>query len=260
MSIINYPIFNGFTNITHFCTTRDGGVSIGNYTSFNISPFCGDDAENQTRNFRILSKKLDINPENIIIPFQTHETVVKNIDKTFFRFSRKGRLEYLNGVDGLITDLPGICIGVTTADCVPIMFYDSVNNVVGVAHAGWRGTCGRIASKAIGKMVKDFGSNPKNIYAVIGPSISQQVYKVGEEVLQAFEQSDFPVCDIFHKRNNEYYLDLWSANHWLLIKSGVPESQIEIAGMCTFSESEKFFSARRMGVQSGRMLSGIMLK
>ena len=260
MSIINYKILNGFTNIAHFCTTRKGGVSVRNYGSFNISPFCGDNAENQTQNLEILSKKLSIELENIIIPFQTHETNVKNIDHTFIKINEKERLDFLNGVDGLITDLQGICIGVTTADCVPIIYYDGVNNVVAVAHAGWRGTYGKIASKTIEKMVMDYGCNPKNIYAVIGPSISQQVYKVGGEVLNDFERSDFPVKYFFECRKNEYYLDLWSANQWLLIESGVPENQIEIAGMCTYSESEKFFSARRMGIQSGRMLSGIMLK
>ena len=260
MSIINYQIFNRFSNITHFCTTRDGGVSIGNYSTFNISPFCGDKAESQNQNIKILSKILDIDPGNLIIPFQTHQTVVKNIDKTFIQFNQKERLDYLTGVDALITNLPEICIGVTTADCVPIMYFDVVNNVLAVAHAGWRGTCMKIAGKTIEKMMEDYGCNPKNIYAVIGPSISQRVYKVGEEVLRAFEHSDFPVENFFECIENEYYLDLWNANHWLLMKSGVPENQIEIAGMCTFTENEKFFSARRLGLQSGRMLSGIMLK
>ncbi|HRZ96679.1 MAG TPA: peptidoglycan editing factor PgeF [Paludibacter sp.] len=260
MSFINYQSFNEFNNIAHFCTTRIGGVSVGNYSSFNISPFSGDNAENQNENLQILCKKFSIESDNIIFPFQTHDTVVKNIDETFFQLKKNERIEYLNGVDGLITSLQGICIGVTTADCVPIMYYDAVNKVIAVAHAGWRGTCGKIAAKTIEKMGTDFGCDPNDIFAVIGPSISQQVYNVGEEVLHAFEVAGFPVDIFFETRNNELFLDLWNANRWLLTESGIPEQQIEMAGICTFSENEKFFSARRLGIKSGRMLSGIMLK
>ncbi len=260
MSLINYRLFNEFTNIAHFCTTRIGGVSVGNYASFNFGQYSGDNIENQKQNLLILSKKIGIKPENIILPFQTHETVVKNIDETFLKFDKEEQFEFLNGVDGLITNLHNICIGVTTADCVPIQYYDAVNKVIGVAHAGWRGTCGKIVINLIEKMVLDFGSNPKDIFAVIGPSISSEAYNVGKDVLHAFEVSGFPVDHFFEFRNNEIYLDLWKANHWLLTKSGVPENQIEIAGICTYSENEKFFSARRLGIKSGRILSGIMLK
>ena len=260
MSFINYQSFNEFNNIAHFCTTRNGGVSVGNYSSFNISPFSGDTIENQNKNLQKLGSEFSIETENIIIPFQTHDTVLRNIDDLFLNFNEKERIEYLNGVDGLITGLQGICIGITTADCVPIMYYDAVNKVIAVVHAGWRGTCGKIAAKTIEKMETDFGCDPNDIFAVIGPSISQQVYNVGEEVLHAFEVAGFPVDKIFATRNNELFLDLWGANSWLLTESGIPEQQIEMAGICTFSENEKFFSARRLGIKSGRMLSGIMLK
>ncbi|MDO9153880.1 MAG: peptidoglycan editing factor PgeF [Paludibacter sp.] len=260
MSYINYRIYNKFPSIAHFCTTRNGGVSVGNYASYNIGPYCGDNIENHKQNLQMLSKKLGIETEKIIIPYQTHETVVKKIDEKFFGLSAYKRIEFLSGVDGLTTDLHGVCIGVTTADCVPLTLYDPANQAIGIAHAGWRGTCGKIAGKIIEKMVKDFGTNPKNIFAVIGPSISQKAYHVGKEVLTAFDAAGFPVNEFSEFRNNPFYLDLWKANHWLLTQAGVPVHQIEITGICTFTEHKKFFSARRLGIKSGRMLSGIMLK
>ncbi len=260
MSLINYRILNKFEDIAHFCTTRYGGVSVGNYASFNIGPYCGDNAVNRKQNLHILSHKIGIDPEKIIIPFQTHESVVKIIDESFFDLNEKAKFEFLNGVDGLITQQKGICIGVTTADCVPVTVYDKKKHIIGIAHAGWRGTCKKITSKLIDKMITDFGSNPENIFAAIGPSISVNVYNVGEDVIKAFDTAGFPINKFSKFRENHYYLDLWKANEWLLTEMGVPVHHIEIAGICNFTEHEKFFSARRLGIKSGRMLNGIFLK
>lgn len=258
MELITFDLLNKFSKIAHFCTTRQGGVSVGNYASMNMSPFSGDNVEDQSENLNLLKKKL--NSTDLIIPFQTHGTEIGIINEDFIQKNFAERADLLNGVDALITKEPNVCIGVTTADCVPLIFYDPQLEVIAVAHAGWRGTCGRIAEKVVKRMQEEFGSHPQHINVVIGPSISGTVYNVGNELIDNFSSAGFPVAEIFNTNNELIYLDLWKANQWLLESMGVPADHIQISEICTYTQHEKFFSARRLGLKSGRMLSAIMLK
>ena len=258
MELITFDLLNKFSKIAHFCTTRQGGVSVGNYASMNMSPFSGDNVEHQSENLNLLKKKL--NSTDLIIPFQTHGTEIGIINEDFIQKNFAERADLLNGVDALITKEPNVCIGVTTADCVPLIFYDPQLEVIAVAHAGWRGTCGRIAEKVVKRMQEEFGSHPQHINVVIGPSISGTVYNVGNELIDNFSSAGFPVAEIFNTNNELIYLDLWKANQWLLESMGVPADHIQISEVCTYTQHEKFFSARRLGLKSGRMLSAIMLK
>jgi YfiH family protein len=258
--MITYKSLNKYTEIAHFCTTREGGASVGNYASFNLSPFSGDDPVSFKANKIKLGEHLRIDYKRIIIPHQIHGTEIREINDTFFQLDADERKQYLYGVDALFTQVPEICICVTTADCVPLLFYDPIKNVIAVAHAGWRGTCAHIAEKTLLTLIEKYNCQPANIRVVIGPSISAEVYNVGKDVLEKFEAQGFKISEISMHRNNEYYLDLWRANQQLLLETGVQKEQIEIAGICTYIEHERFFSARRLGIQSGRMLSGIMLK
>ena len=260
LTVISYQLFEKQNEIAHFCTSREGGVSMGNYASLNLSPFSGDNPENFNQNKQILCSKFGIEPEKLIIPFQTHGTEIREIDEAFFQLSPTNKAEFLNGVDALITRIPNVCIGVTTADCVPLTFSDPVQKVIAVAHAGWRGTCARIAERTVQIMIEKCDSNPFDILVAIGPSISANVYEVGKELVESFENSGFETEQIFEKRNNSIYLDLWKANQLALEKAGILPKNIEVAGICTFTEHERFFSARRLGIKSGRMLSGIMLR
>jgi hypothetical protein len=258
--MITYSLLNNFSEIVHFCTTRQGGVSKGNYSSFNLSPFTGDNPEHFTQNQQILCDELAIDAERLIIPFQTHGTEIKVIDTAFFQFSPDEKTKYLSGVDALITQLPKVCIGVTTADCVPVLFFDPIKKVIAVAHAGWRGTCGKIAVKTINHLVDKFSCRPSDIRIVIGPSISVEAYKVGEEVVEDFDNAGFNLTEILEIRNNAYFLNLRKANQQVVEKVGILSKHIEISGNCTFNDYEQFFSARRLGITSGRMMSGIMLR
>jgi len=258
MELITFDLLNKFSKIAHFCTTRQGGVSVGNYASMNMSPFSGDNVEHQSENLNLLKKKL--NSTDLIIPFQTHGTEIGIINEDFIQKNFAERADLLNGVDALITKEPNVCIGVTTADCVPLIFYDPHLEVIAVAHAGWRGTCWRIAEKVVKRMQEEFGSHPQHINVVIGPSISGTVYNVGTELIDNFSSAGFPVAEIFNTNNELIYLDLWKANQWLLESMGVPADHIQISEICTYTQHEKFFSARRLGLKSGRMLSAIMLK
>ena len=232
---------------------------MGNYASFNLSPFSGDNPVHLEENHQILCRKLGIDPSKLIIPYQTHGTEIRIIEQTFLQLSTHEKLQYLSGVDALITQLPGVCIGVTTAYCVPLIFFDSQKKVIAVAHAGWRGTCGRIAEKTVLKMIEKFGCNAANIVVSVGPSISVDVYNVGHELIEAFENEGFDIDSVFVEKGEKLHLDLWEANRQSLLKAGILPEHIEISGICTYTEHDRFFSARRLGLKSGRMLSGIML-
>jgi len=258
--MITYHLLEKQNEIAHFCTSREGGVSVGNYASFNLSPFSGDNPVHIAENKRILCDELGIDSNRLIFPYQTHGTEIREINDAFSNFSVDEKNKYLNGVDALITNLAGVCIGITTADCVPLLFFDPVRKAVATAHAGWRGTCARIAEKTVLAMVERYNCEPADILVAIGPSISVEVYNVGKEVVENFETAGFDVSEIVQIRNNAFYLDLWKANQQSLEKAGVLPEHIEVSGICTFTEQERFFSARRLGIESGRMMSGIMLK
>lgn len=258
--VITYNLLNKFNEIAHFCTSREGGVSMGNYASFNLSPFSGDNSEKIAENQQILCDQLGIETHQIIIPFQTHGTEIREINTEFFQLTTKEKSQYLNGIDAIFTKSPRVCIGITTADCVPILFFDPVKQVIAAAHAGWRGTCARIAEKTVSTLIEKYNCNPADILVTIGPSISAEVYEIGKEVVEKFENARFNTSAIVEKRGETYYLDLWKANQQSLENAGVQPEHIEIAGICTFTEHEQFFSARRLGIKSGRMLSGIMLQ
>ena len=233
---------------------------MGNYASFNLSPFSGDDMSAVFENQSKLAEWLGIDADKIILPFQTHGTEVKEITDHFFELADEEKRNCLNGVDAIFTRIPKVCIGISTADCVPILFYDPTKQVVAAAHAGWRGTCGKIAEKTIKALVEVYHCEPSDILVTIGPSISAKVYEVGQEVVDNFESAGFNIPEIVEIRNKSIYLDLWKANQQSLLKAGIVAENIEVAGICTFTEHERFFSARRLGVKSGRLLSGIMLK
>lgn len=258
--MITYNLFASCPDLIHFSTERDGGVSVGSYASLNLSPFTGDMPENVQENVKRLCSELHMFPEQLVLPFQTHGTEVRIIHDSFHGWSPGQQRDYLNGVDALITDISQICICVTTADCVPLLLFDPVSRAIGVAHAGWRGTCGRIAGKTVQAMCTNFASRPEDIRVVIGPSVSPAVYQVGPELVAQFESSGFDVDSLFVRHEDALFLDLWAANRQSLVSAGVEMSHIETSELCTFTHHERFFSARRLGIQSGRILSGIMLR
>ncbi len=258
--MLDYIINNKYPEIFCFTTTRRGGVSVGNYDSFNLSPYTGDDLDNFYKNKSLLSEKLLIKDNDIVIPYQTHESKVLVIDASFSNLSEQAKIKQLDGIDALVTNQRGICIGVTTADCVPVFVYDPIKQIIGIAHAGWKGTCKRIVQKTIQVMINEFECLPSEINAVIGPSISPEIYKVGEELITAFTESGLQTERIFQQKNEDLFLDLWQANKKQLLDSGVKEGNIEVSGICTYKNSTLCFSARRDGIRSGRMYSGIFLK
>lgn len=255
----NMNIVNN-NNIVYFYTSRMGGVSTGNYASFNLSEYTGDDFKSVQSNRTLLLNTLGNSNLQLIIPHQTHSNEVRIIDSSFLEMSTADQSTFLSGVDALVTDLPEVCIAVTTADCVPIVFFDERKKVIGVAHAGWRGTCGKIAKNTVEVMINKYGCTSNEIKAYIGPSISPSVYEVGMEVIEEFEKAGFETSAIATPLQDKYLLNLWEANIQVLEKCGIERSNIELSEKCTFTEHELFFSARRLGIKSGRILSGAYIQ
>lgn len=253
---------SGIRDISHFITTRHGGVSQGAFASMNPGEYSGDDPASVRMNREVLAKEIQLPSERIFAPFQTHEDRVRVLDAAFLSMSPEEKRLYLHGVDALVTDIPEVCVAVSTADCVPLLLYAPDRKVVAAAHAGWRGTVLGIATKTVRFMVERYDCDPREIVAGIGPSISQDAFEVGEEVVEAFRASGFDMERICLRNagTGKAHIDLWEANRLLLMDVGLSSDRIEIAGICTYTHFENYFSARRLGIRSGRILSGIYLR
>ena len=247
--------------VTAFSSTRHGGVGKGNYASFNINYYCGDRKEDIMANRKALCQLLGIDASCLVYPHQTHGDAVAVIDRQWMEklspeVGPKGCFE---GIDAVMTDLKGVCIGVSTADCIPILLYDGTHHACCAVHAGWRGTVKRIVQKAVEALASTYGTSPQQLKVVIGPGISLKSFEVGDEVYEQFAQAGFDMARIACKYE-KWHIDLWECNKRQLMEVGVSETDIHVAGICTYIHHDDFFSARRLGINSGRIFSGIMLR
>lgn len=244
---------------TAFSTTRHGGHSTGNYAELNINRYCGDNSEDIEKNLEDLCRELGVDKERVIMPHQTHGTEVMQIGADFLSLSATVKGMILEGVDALITDVKDVCIGVSTADCIPILIYDYAHHAAAAVHAGWRGTVKRIACKAVKMMEMSFGSRQEDLTAVIGPGISIDAFEVGDEVYAEFEAAGFNMADISRKED-KWHIDLPECNRRQLAAMGLKEDNINVSGVCTYNNSNDYFSARKLGTESGRIFTGIILR
>ena len=251
--------YNLSPSVTAFSTTRHGGFSQGTYGEFNINKFCGDNEGCINKNLEALSRTLGISGNAVIMPHQTHGTEVRLIAKDFLALPQQVKGMVLEGVDALITDVRNICIGISTADCIPIIIYDHAHHAAAAVHAGWRGTVQRIAQKTIDTMHIAYGSRPEELQAVIGPGISLGAFEVGDEVYSEFAEAGFDMATI-SRREDKWHIDLKECNRQQLCASGIADSSITVSPVCTYTDYADYFSARRLGTASGRIFTGIMLK
>lgn len=255
--MLEHGLNQSYPNIFCFSTTRHGGASTDNYASFNCNPFCGDNFKDVEWNCNLLRSLLP-QPNRLIIPHQTHETNIRTIDAHFILQEQPQQVALLERIDALITNITRQCICISTADCIPILCYDTQHHAIAAIHAGWRGTVQRIVEKTLEEMKRTYGTEGKDVVACIGPGISVNSFEVGDEVYQAFYDAQFPM-DKLAQRYRKWHIDLWEANRLQLLNCGIKSLNIETAQICTFQQNEDFFSARRQGICSGRILSGIML-
>lgn len=212
-------------------------------------------------NQEVLCQLLSISTDRLIIPYQTHSCNLLIIDDAFMHLTVDARHAILQEKDAVMTNVAGLCLCVSTADCIPILLYDATHNAIAAVHAGWRGTEGRIVEQTLQAMHTTYGTVNTDIHAIIGPGISLEAFEVGSEVYEAFAKAGFNMEQIarWYPEKRKYHLDLPAANRMQLLACGVPLAQIHDSGICTYTQHSDFFSARRLGIKSGRILNGIML-
>jgi polyphenol oxidase len=241
--------------VTHFFSTRKGGVSTGVFQSLNFGTHHGE-IENMQQNLELFKQSMGFSNIRFVVPHQTHSDVVAVVNESNYE------QDFFN-TDALLTNLPDVMVCIKTADCVPILLFDPIKKVVGAVHSGWRGTAQNIIGKAIVIMNIEFGCLPADIYAIIGPCIGQAKYEIGEEVKIAIEpllSRPENVLSAIDSKTGKSYLNLTEANHQLLELAGIKKEKIDSAGLCTFSLPDEFYSARRDGHVTGRMINGIAIK
>jgi hypothetical protein len=253
-----YGLNSLYPGIFCFSTTRRGGVGTGAYASMNVNPWNGDDPASVARNRQLLAATVPGEVSLWVMPRQTHSTRVRVIRAEDVAAHRGEPFPLLSPdeVDAVVSDVPGVCLCVSTADCIPVLLYDSRTQATAAVHAGWRGTVGRILERALDVMAQEYGTQAADLTACIGPGISLDAFEVGDEVYEAFRAAGFDMARIA-RRDAKWHLDLPEANRLQLLARGVRAERIEMSGICTYQHPEEFFSARRLGIKSGRILTGI---
>ncbi len=253
LAYLTFKEFEKIDFINHAFSTRLGGVSSGEFTSMNMSFGRGDNDENVHENYRRLCAAIGTEYYNLVASSQDHNTFVRRVTK-----SERGigiyRPKDMESVDGLITNESGVALVTYFADCTPVMLADTKNHAIGSCHAGWRGTVGEIAGITVKRMTEEFGTDPADIRAAIGPAISKCCYEVDEPVAKRFVDLGLNTEKIvFPKGNGKYMIDLLETNKQLLMREGVRESNITVSDVCTRCNHDLIWSHRATNGKRGGM-------
>ena len=268
--IVQVARWNSYPWLRHGFSTRTGGVStIYGENSLNLAWTKEDDPALVTENRHRFSRACCDNSGNgtglqTVTLRQVHSGVVWPVRDE--RGVWEGKLQTAEGKavlegDGLMTDLPGVMLGIQTADCVPVLVVDVKKRAVAAFHAGWRGTVARIVERGAGMMREEYGSRPEDLIAAVGPSIGTCCYSVGEEVRSEFGSQFRYAGELFRTGGTgQMHLDLPEANRRQLLAAGLGEEQITVVGECTACARDeqgerKYFSHRAEHGFTGRMMS-----
>lgn len=252
--LLKYKAFDDIDFICHGFSTRQGGVSSGIYSSMNFKEDGEDTSDNIRENYRRIARALGCDVHKMVRSQLCHGVRVHKVRSEDFGIGALAKSTLLN-YDGLITDIPGVTLIATFADCVPLYFVDPVHHAIGLAHSGWRGTADRIALHMIEAMHQSFGTDVNRLRVAIGPCICGDCYEVGMELRDAFienfsgsieEQTGILFEDICKSTDkvDKYLLDLRLANKMTFMAAGVPEEQIKVSDICTCCNPELIFSHR----------------
>jgi YfiH family protein len=238
-------------------TTRHEGVSRPPYNSLNLGTNTFDSPHNVQGNRSLLARACGARAERLVTVTQVHGTDLLVIDAPNPDYSHFLKLE----CDGLITNQPGVVIGVCVADCVPLLLLDPVKRAAAALHAGWKGTAGEIGKKGVEALCSLFSSSPGDILAAVGPGIGPCCYEVDTPVMEAFRKSGAGGEPFARETGKgKWALDLAAANRHQLLEAGLPDENIETTHYCVSCEHDLFFSYRRDGGDTGRQMGFIMLK
>lgn len=247
-------------NVIAGMTTRHGGMSDAPYRSLNVGFHVGDRYENVMKNRKLLTEKLAFPLERWVLGEQSHGN---KVFKVMSEDSGKGSMSLdtaVAAVDGLYTNERDILLVALYADCVPLYFFESEQRMIGIAHAGWKGTVSNIAGRMVEAWKKE-GIDPAKIEVVIGPSISECCYEVDERVISEVRKLSIKDNRVFRQhQQGKYMLNLKLLNKLLLMQAGVDETKITQSSWCTSCFSSTFFSHRKERGQTGRMMAFIGLR
>jgi hypothetical protein len=250
-----------YPSVVHGFSTRRGGVSRSPFSSLNLSLDVEDDPTLVSENRRLFLLDLGIGDKPLVKVKQVHEDHILVVDQEMA--AGPGFPEDLRSwpADALMTGIPGIILSVSIADCIPILLFDERRKVIAAVHAGWRSTAAGLITKVVSKMKEAFGTRPEDCVAGIGPSIGPCCYEVDEPVLSVFAKLS-PDWQEWVREEGEgrWRLDLVQADQTLLLGAGIPRERIFSSGICVSCQEELFFSHRRDGKRTGRMMGVIMMR
>lgn len=254
---LTFRRLSGLDFICHGFSTRLGGVSEGTFASMNLSFSRGDDPEKVTENFRRIAAAVGFDPADLVLTDQVHKTEIHEAGRADCAGADLTQKK-LEEIDGLITDVPGLMLGTSYADCVPLFFVDPVKKAIGLSHSGWKGTVGKIGQKTVERMKERYQTDPGDLIAVIGPSVCPSCYEVSREVAEEFQRQFKPeqwAEFLQEKKDGKFQLDLWLACRYSLLEAGLQKENIEICGVCTRCNSGLLWSHRATGGIRGGMMA-----
>lgn len=256
VGFLTFPSLSKLDFVNHAFSTRIGGVSNGEFKSMNLNFKRGDDPENVTENYKIFCKAAGFDYNTLVSSSQDHNTFVRSVTKKDCGIGIY-REHDIQSVDALITNEPDVTLVTHYADCTPLFFADPEKRVIALAHAGWRGTVAKIGEITVDKMVEEYGSDPSDIIAVIGPAIGFCCYEVDTPVFEQFASFTELKPAYFTKTlgHGKYLIDLKEANRRMLLEAGLLSINITISDVCTKCNSGLLYSHRASGGKRGGLVA-----
>ncbi len=259
VGVLRFSAWKGLEEVTHAFTTRIGGVSKGEFAALNLGFGRGDQEENVCENYRRFCRAAGFHPDSLVCGAQVHRTDIRRVG-TEHQGLGIWKAQDIDSADGLCTDQPGVTLVVYAADCVPVYFVDREHRAIGLAHAGWRGAVSGMPEVMVRRMAEEFGTDPAQLLAAIGPSICKDCFEVDEPVAREFLA--LPGADAFvtGPAHDKYHVDLWECCRQSLLGAGVLPEHITVGHVCTMEESDLLFSHRKTRGQRGSNCAMLALR
>ncbi|MBI3268267.1 MAG: peptidoglycan editing factor PgeF [Planctomycetes bacterium] len=269
VELVRFALLDAASGVAAATSTRRGGVSGGGFASMNLSRSVGDDPAAVLENRRRLAAAVGYAPERQVFAEQVHGSRIAVVEAGGAGMpgaagavaAPQPATWMVPGVDGLVTDRPGVALTAMSADCPCLAAYDTARHVAGAAHASWRGTAANMAGSLVRVLADRYGSRPGDLVVGIAPSIGPCCFDVREDFV-ATMRAALPYADEYLRTGagDRRTFDLWSCNRRQLLDAGVPAERIEVAGACTRCRPELFYSYRREGARGGRFGTVVVLR
>ena len=262
VAFFQYQTYRKIPWLAHGFSTRIGGVSTGCYASMNLGLLKSEPYETVAENYRRLGSAVGFDWTRAVLSWQTHTTNVRKITEADAGKGTVRDRDYRD-VDGFITNVPEIPLVTFYADCVPLYFVDPVHRAIGLSHSGWRGTVSRMGSETLKAMKREYGTDPDDVIAAIGPSICGNCFEVGPEVVETFAKAftKEQMKTICHPgEGDRSFLDLWKTNRIVLMEAGVRPEHILLTNACTRCNPDLLYSHRIMGTERGNLAAVLMIR